>query len=460
MVNTGHWFDNSGFYEELAGYAEALGVGRADAFRSFIGNLGQGSTGFAATGKATADGGSITGRNVDWTGDNGILVPVVTFYHPNNNDLDFALMNWPLLPIPPVGMNESGLSLSYNFFNSDDFVSIFYPDFIYRRVLQQAKTVDEAVSIISASSKKLISAFITLSDANGNIALLECTVSECSRYDSQQDFIAVSNHSQTEEMTKHDAYRLYNSFLRLDDMKQAVSQQYGKITPEVAVSILQHRPPGKFGNDAVIANNIVLNSVVLHPKSRRFWHSDEKRPIAPFGRFIELSFEAYEKKSRIISTKGISKAKLAAEKSAVIKIKEAQALFKQKQFPQALNIINKELEAKILSPIRLLFFKALVKIDQKNFQETFKILEELTSQQSRPDIKFYSTFLRGWIYLKLGESDEAKKTFNLLQKEMEKSSEFNQSYESEDIKHRIKKVLKENPLELSVPDIHSYLYIL
>jgi hypothetical protein len=60
--------DDTGLFEEAAGYASALGVSRADMVRSQIGaGAAAGSTVFAASRSATADGNALIGRNVDWT---------------------------------------------------------------------------------------------------------------------------------------------------------------------------------------------------------------------------------------------------------------------------------------------------------------------------------------------------------------------------------------------------------
>src|SRR4030095_12774831 len=58
-------FDDSHFHDELGGMASGLGVAPRDLLRALL-SLGGGSTVFAATRTATADGQALIGRHVGW----------------------------------------------------------------------------------------------------------------------------------------------------------------------------------------------------------------------------------------------------------------------------------------------------------------------------------------------------------------------------------------------------------
>ncbi|MBP1689469.1 MAG: Acyl-coenzyme A:6-aminopenicillanic acid acyl-transferase, partial [Deltaproteobacteria bacterium] len=121
----GGWREDSGFFEEAAGVAGALGTKGTDGVRFLYGGVfGGGSTVFAATRSATADGRAIIGRNVDWSDDSGRRRPVVARYHPENGDLVYLAASWPLIIVPIVGLNEAGLAISINFFDADDMIGL------------------------------------------------------------------------------------------------------------------------------------------------------------------------------------------------------------------------------------------------------------------------------------------------------------------------------------------------
>ena len=77
----GPWYEDSGFHEEIAGAGRGLGVPPADVLRALF-SLSGGSTVFAATRSATADGAALIGRNVDWADGVGARRPLVLDVHP------------------------------------------------------------------------------------------------------------------------------------------------------------------------------------------------------------------------------------------------------------------------------------------------------------------------------------------------------------------------------------------
>lgn len=457
-VSTGSWFDDSGFYEEIAGYSEELGVSKSDMLRSFLGNLGSGSTGFAATGDSTMDGTSIVGRNVDWGKGEEIFDPNVTFYHPNNGDLDFAIVGWPLLPIPAAGMNEAGLVLSYNFFNADDFITYTFPSFNYRLALQKAKTVQEAIAIISEGSSRAIAAFITLADASGAIAQLECTTEKCMELPLDKSWLAVSNHSQIPEMKTHDMYRLYNSFLRLEGMQTAVSAKVGVITPSSVPGILRYRKPESSVNDSDVANSIVFNSVIFHPKSRRFWHSNRSRPVAPFGDYIEFNFRDQSANPVWLPLEKSINVDLAGETESIELLRKVRDKYLKGDLGAALEGIQVLKQSTVLNRYRLLWFEALIHADHRRFEEAFPILTEVAAQSQFLELKYYSQFLQGWIRSKEGKAEEGEGLFLKVLQEMEEHAFFGKTYEAADIKKRIEKTRGSLPENLPFPKIHHYLF--
>lgn len=287
----GRWREDSGFFEEAAGIAQGLDAASdIDGVRLLYGGVfGGGSTVFAATRSATVDGRALIGRNVDWSDDTGRRRPVVTRYHPVNGDLQHLTASWPLIIVPIVGVNAAGLAISINFFDADTMLGLGVPRILYRRVLQRARTVEEALAILATGGNRGGAGILTLADAAGTIALVECTAKTCAVHELAEDWVGQSNHSRTPAMHGHDEGRSADTDRRRMAMETAVRGRLGTIDPEVAAAILRDRANSPFMNDATVANLRVLNAVVVDPRARLMWHSTAQQPLAPFGEMIPLA---------------------------------------------------------------------------------------------------------------------------------------------------------------------------
>lgn len=286
--------DDTGVMDEASGYAEAMGISRTDFLRSAIGaGSAGGSTVLAATRSATADGNALVVRNVDWIDFGGVLKPTVIHYHPTNGDQEYLSAGWPLLQIPTVGINASGLAFSLNYFDTDpemDPTSSSYP---YRRVLQKAKTVDEAIALFQQKFPIVLAFFGVVADAAGDIALVECTTTRCSVFRPDGDWFAHSNHARTAAMQDVDQYRGPDSLDRRRLMEAAFAPYRGRLDVAGGAEILRNRDGHPFPNASVVGNLFVLNAAILDPARRVLWHSDRMEPYAPFGRYVPLAIDGH-----------------------------------------------------------------------------------------------------------------------------------------------------------------------
>ena len=286
----GPLYEESGFFEEMNGIADGLGVSRSDLLRATTA-ASFGSTVFAATRSATADGSAIIGRNVDWDDAEGIMRPVVMHFHPTNGDLAYIMGGWPLIGAPAIGINEAGFALSFNFFLVDETVG-FPPHMRDRRALQTARTVEEGLRVFTNVRRRAMPTFMVMADAAGDIAMIECTPSEYKIFRPDGDWFAQANHARTTKMMPFDRYQSEDSFRRRAAMEAAVRPHLGSITPAVAAQILRDRSNSPYVNDSTVANLSVLNSAVLHPASKTLWHSTTMQPLAPFGEMVPFSVGA------------------------------------------------------------------------------------------------------------------------------------------------------------------------
>jgi len=404
--------DDTGVSEESAGYAEALGVSRADLLRSQIGaGAAAGSTVFAATGSATADGNAIIARNVDWVDFGGRLKPTAIRYHPEGGDLDYISVAWPLLQIPVVGVNEKGLAFSFNYFATDPQMVNTSTSYPHRRILQKAHTVDEAIQLFQAEFPIIISTFGALADAAGDIALLECTTTRCEVFRPEGDWFAHSNHARTAEMISEDLFRGPDSLDRRRLMERAVEPHLGRIDVTRAVGILRNRDGHAFPNASIVGNLFVLNAAVVEPSKRILWHSDALQPYAPFGRYVPISIgEAADPGAPIPASPFLETEAYREEAAEVARVRAAQSAHDIDADVERANRLWAELFADPparldLSPISIGWAYSLIAAER--FEEAASVLDAHVDEASSREVRVAAALLGGACADAMGDREKA-----------------------------------------------------
>ena len=397
----GGWREDSGFFEEAAGVAGALGTKGTDGVRLLYGGVfGGGSTVFAATRSATADGRAIIGRNVDWSDDSGRRRPVVARYHPENGDLVYLAASWPLIIVPIVGLNEAGLAISINFFDADDMIGLGVPRILYRRILQQARTVEEALALLAEGGNRGGAGILVLADASGDMALAECSATRCAVHRPAEEWLGQSNHTRTAEMHDHDQGRTADSDRRRLAIEAAVRPQLGRITPAVAASILRDRSNSAFMNDATVANLRVLNAVVVDPARRVMWHSTAPQPLAPFGEMVPIAVEEqHVDVESLPADPRLGGVTLRHEVEVVAAMRQASRLFAVGRVGDAGAIWDRlAVEAATeLEPRRLAWARARVRWSIGRLADAEALLAEADVAAAPFEVRAYAKVARGMI---------------------------------------------------------------
>ncbi len=407
----GGWREDSGFFDEGAGIARALGERDADGVRWLYGAVfGGGSTAFAATRSATADGGAIVGRNVDWSDDTGQRRPVVRRYHPDNGDLVYLTASWPLIFVPLVGLNAAGLAISMNFFDADEMIGLGFPRILYRRLLQRARTVEDALALLAEGGNRGGASILVLADAGGAIAIAECAATRCSIHRPAEDWVAQGNHTRTAMMHDHDEGRWSDSVRRQDAMADAVRRRVGTITPEVAAEILRDRSNSRFSNDSTVANLRVLNAVVVHPASRTLWHSTTMQPIAPFGEMVPFSVEEPGAgRPAVAADPRVSGGMLQREVEVVAAMRQAERLFEGGRVGDAGRLWDRlAVEAPdLLEPSRLAWVRARVRWSLGRLAGADELLARADVDEAPFEVRAYARLVRAMVADRMGRRTEA-----------------------------------------------------
>ncbi len=405
----GGGFEDSHFHEELAGMAAGLGVARRDLLRALLA-LGGGSTVFAATRSATADGQALIGRNVDWDDALGARRPVVVRLHPANGDLEHLFVGWPLVGLPTVGVNAAGFALSFNYFETDPQVGMWLPQWPHRRALQTARNVEEGIQIFLRARERGISSFMVMADAAGDLAMVECSPNRCAVFRPDGDWFGHANHARTPEMIPFDRYRSPDSFDRRAGIERAAERHLGALTPEAAAAVLRDRATHPWPNASNVANVGVLNAAIVHPASRTLWHSTVMQPVAPFGAYAAFTLDpnapppAPIAASPLLATDAMERerASVAKGRAALHALAEARPAEARDGFDALLAETPP-----VLDPLRLAIGAAAARFALEEFAGAADLLAAASAEPAPAELQIYALSLRALCADRLGRREEA-----------------------------------------------------
>jgi hypothetical protein len=422
----GPLYEESGFHDEIRGIAGGLGVAPREVLRALLA-LSGGSTVFAATRGATADGAALLGRSVDWDDAFGRRRPVVAHCQPQNGDLAYVAAGWPLVGLPTVGVNEAGFALSYNFFVSEPRIGVWLPQWPHRRALQRARSVAEGIRIFEETRLLGISTFMVMADAGGDIAMVECIPERCEVFRPEGDWFAQANHARTRAMIPFDRYRSPDSFARLAGMEAAVRPHLGRLAAPVAARILRDRSAGPWPNASHVANLYVLNAAVVHPASRTLWHATSMQPHAPFGSYVPFSPAGdTSEASTLAADPWLASDAARREAAAVAEARRGIERFDASEFAAAAAIWEGLASATppALDPVRIAWGLALARWHEGDLAAAFEVLAATEDAAGRFDARAHGLVARARLADLLGRREEALRLYRLAAVHLDAGPEF------------------------------------
>jgi isopenicillin-N N-acyltransferase like protein len=232
-------------YDQMVGIAEGSGctfdeivfinggVELDAAFPAFMG-----CTSFACSGKATIDGKTICGQNLDW-------LPGVAIYalklKPKNKPA-ILTFTWAGC-VAMTGISELGLSHFTNILLCPE-AQVGVPwNIICQKILCQ-KNVGDQMRVI-AQAKRAIAFNHLLAGKDGEIISVETTPDKCGFVLPDRDILAHSNHYLCHFLQQDDLNEITSfpdSYLRQYRLQQLMEEHRGKLSPEIMMQLLQdHR---------------------------------------------------------------------------------------------------------------------------------------------------------------------------------------------------------------------------
>ncbi|PKM78147.1 MAG: hypothetical protein CVU90_03745 [Firmicutes bacterium HGW-Firmicutes-15] len=195
-------------------------------------------TSFAATGKATEDGKTILGQNIDWlvgapidllkiNHSNGLVQFILSFA--NSSEFTFSSAGFGMCANATLGQDYS--------FNIP--LACYLP-----RVMRQ-KSIHDALDLLKQVARGL--GYYHLADANGHMWGIESIHNDFEIINPENDMLLHSNHYLTERFKMGDTASVFqpDSYPRLDKMGSFMNRHYGHLNPEIAMEILadhDHHP--------------------------------------------------------------------------------------------------------------------------------------------------------------------------------------------------------------------------
>ena len=337
-------------YHRLLNYHAAHDISHAVMDHPLVG-----CTSFAAWGDHTASGRLLVGRNFDFqAGECFDRNKLVTRVKPDRG-LGFISVSWPGMAGVVSGINDQRIAITINAASSRDKRTIGMPvSLVIRQVLQYAGSLDEAIRMIRQSEVFVADSYLIADGKSGTAVVVEKTPSRCAVRKPTARYIICSNHFLSDELSDDPGNRAYmvegTSVVRHERIESLVLQARGKLTPEMAATILRDRHVSQMGrpvlgHPAAINSLIATHSVVIDATAGIIWVSQPPHqlggyvpfsldrfespvdvgPIPPDPLLGEGGFERYRKASDLVA-EGNRLAKTGDSDAAEAKFKEAIAL--------------------------------------------------------------------------------------------------------------------------------------
>ncbi len=288
------------YRRELSGIAQAADVSYRDlllisCFDDVLANLrllgamfGRlGCSAFALTADRTANGELVCGRNLDyfvssaqgddpWAATNYMKEHVAVIEFAPTDKPTFVSVGWPGFIGAATALNDRGLMVSSLTVATYGNWPLATPaTFTYRRVMEEARTLDEAIAMIRRARRTQGNNVMVGSGDEGTAAVIECTPQRSAVRLPRNGWVAATNHFQHPEMVRrHPRSAFLSSTERLARLGELCGSD-GACSAEVAgmsgfLTDLQRRTPGA-NEYCTVLNPCTVYSTLFAPRQRRLW---------------------------------------------------------------------------------------------------------------------------------------------------------------------------------------------
>ncbi len=231
----------------MRGQADATGVSLEQIFTQkcvfelmfyYTGTIPGLCTSFAATGKATQDGKTLLGQNIDWSPE--ATIDLLKIHH-TGGPVQYVLS---FSDSSEYTLSSSGFGLCANATIGRSY-SFNLPVACYLPRIMRQKNIHDAMSLLKQVARGL--GYYHLADAQGQMLGIESIHNDFEVISPEKDLLLHSNHYITERFKKDDTASFIqpDSYHRLESITKLAHQHYGRLSPEIAMEILsdhEHHP--------------------------------------------------------------------------------------------------------------------------------------------------------------------------------------------------------------------------
>jgi isopenicillin-N N-acyltransferase-like protein len=220
-------------------------------------------TSFAVTGKATQDGKTILGQNIDFIA--GSTIDLLKIHHANGL-IQFTLS---FSNSSEFTFSSAGIGMCANATIDQDYSSNI-PVGCYLPKVMRENNIQDAMDILKQVARGL--GYYHLADINGQISGIESIHNDFELLRPERDMLLHSNHYLTERFKGVDTASRYqpDSYPRLDRIRSLTDQHYGHLNIEIIKQILtdhEGHPNSicRHNNPSVPVSSTTLASFIMVP---------------------------------------------------------------------------------------------------------------------------------------------------------------------------------------------------
>lgn len=285
--------------DEMRGIADGSGLSYEDIllvnFTSEVrSQASSGCTSFAATGTATRAEQLIMGKTRDMASQAYFPFQIAMKIHMSGKAEVFLAEAFAGMAVTGCGMNEHGLGIALNTIasinDSDDTVGI-QRAFLARLVLEECKSVDEAVDLFSQNDLAYQGANFLICDNKGKCALIEKSHCHQAVIGARDGVIASTNHFTHPKMLEFGKALRESSMIRLARISLLLASNNGKIDLPLAKTFLRDHACGLDSNSICRHTSSGVNTVqayILEPRSKRVFITNGHPCLNRFQRYKNL----------------------------------------------------------------------------------------------------------------------------------------------------------------------------
>ncbi len=374
---------------------------------------------FAATGKATAGGKILVGRNTDYHGMEGWpKYQTVMFVEPEKGFRHVKVGTAGLIMWNP-GMNEKGIVLcSHRMFYDDMTPEGWNIAAFTDAILRTADSLEKAREILKGNLRGASCGFVVIDGKTRNAFAAEVSTGSVTFREMVRGSVVMTNMAMSEEKQKIDLvvrYRLNEGVPgRQWRLQQLIDEHYGKIDTQLAAAFMGDHiqyvtgiERGIFGIVGVTNN---VNSMVFSPEDLKLWIADGPAPVCnnPYIGF-DLNVELQGKRSSLTpSILAGYQFKNPKKRQGMELYNQAYALYDRD--PEKVDeILSMLLKAVELDPGEPIYYRMIAKflIHKGSYDEALAAVEKALPIKQSLNEKAHNNLLMGILYDLKGVREKA-----------------------------------------------------